>query len=90
MKISKQALTLAEDLSLSEADAAIMQLKAELYQKAAQCIRKSKLSHAAIAKKVGTSRTQISQTSNLGENSLSMEVLFKIIFIENKIPIRFG
>lgn len=89
MKLSKQAKTLAEDLGLNELDAAVMELKAKLYQQASSSIQKSKLTHEAIAKKVGTSRARITRISNLGENSLSMELLIKIIVaLENKIPLK--
>ncbi|MCB0420881.1 MAG: hypothetical protein KDD61_07790 [Bdellovibrionales bacterium] len=89
MKISKEALFLAKDLNLNEADAAIIQLKANLYQKAANCIQKSKFSHGTIAKMAGTSRVCISRVFNLGENSLCMELLIKIIVaLKNKIPLK--
>ena len=89
MKLSKQAKALAEDLGLNELDAAVMELKAKLYQQASASIQKSKLTHEAIAKKVGTSRARITRISNLGENSLSMELLIKIIVaLENKIPLK--
>lgn len=89
MKLSKQAKALAEDLGLNELDAAVMELKAKLYQQASTSIQKSKLTHEAIAKKVGTSRARITRISNLGENSLSMELLIKIIVaLENKIPLK--
>ncbi len=89
MKLSKQAKALAEDLGLNELDAAVMELKAKLYKQASASIQKSKLTHEAIAKKVGTSRARITRISNLGENSLSMELLIKIIIaLENKIPLK--
>lgn len=89
MKLSKQAKALAEDLGLNELDATVMELKAKLYQQASASIQKSKLTHEAIAKKVGTSRARITRISNLGENSLSMELLIKIIVaLENKIPLK--
>ena len=89
MKLSKQAKALAEDLGLSELDAAVMELKAKLYQQASASIQKSKLTHEAIAKKVGTSRARITRISSLGENSLSMELLIKIIVaLENKFPLK--
>lgn len=89
MKLSKQAKALAEDLGLNELDAAVMELKAKLYQQASSSIQKSKLTHEVIAKKVGTSRARITRISNLGENSLSMELLIKIIVaLENKIPLK--
>jgi predicted XRE-type DNA-binding protein len=89
MRISKQAKKMAEDLGLSEADAVVMDLKSRLYEHAAQAIKKSRRSHDVIAKKVGTSRARITRISNMGENSISIELLVKIIVaLENKVPIR--
>jgi len=85
MKLSKEAKALAKDLGLSEVDAVVMELKSKLYQLAAKSIQNSKLTHEAIAEKVGTSRARITRISNLGENSLSIELLVKIIVaLENK------
>lgn len=89
MKLSKEAKALAEDLGLSEVDAVVMELKSKLYQQAAKSIQNSKLTHEAIAEKVGTSRARITRISNLGENSLSIELLVRIIVaLENKIPLK--
>ena len=89
MKLSKQAKALAEDLGLSEIDAAVMELKSKFYQQAAKSIQNSKMTHEKIAEKVGTSRARITRISNLGENSLSLELLIKIIFVlEKKIPLK--
>ena len=89
IKLSKQAKALAEDLGLTEIDAAVMELKSKLYQQAAASIQKSKLTHEVIAKKIGTSRARISRIANLGENSISIELLIKVIVaLENKIPFK--
>lgn len=89
MKLNKQARALAADLNLNEAEAVVMELKARLYQQAAKSIAKSKLTHEDIAKKIGTSRARITRIANLGENSLSMELLVKIIVtLEHKIPLK--
>ncbi len=89
MRISKQAKQMAEDLGLSEADAVVMELKSRLYSYAAQAIKKSKFSHEEIAEKVGTSRARITRISNMGENSISIELLVKVIVtLENKVPFR--
>lgn len=89
MKLSKQAKALAEDLGLNELDAAVMEIKAKLYQHAANSIQKSKMTHEEIAKKVGTSRARITRISNLGENSLSIELLIKVIVaLDNKLPLK--
>ncbi|MBK7890113.1 MAG: XRE family transcriptional regulator [Bdellovibrionales bacterium] len=89
MRMSKQANELAADLGLSEAEAVVMELKSQLYKQASESILKSKLTHEEIAKKIGTSRARITRIANLAENSLSMELLVKIIFaLENKVPLR--
>ena len=89
MKISQQARKLAKDLELNEADAAIMELKSLLYERAAQAIQHSGDSHEAIATKLGTSRARITRISNRGENSISLDLLLKIIVVlEKKIPFR--
>ncbi len=79
MKISKEARKLAEDLGLSEVDAYMMELKAKMYNRSAQLIKSSPLTHKEIAKLVGTSRSRITRLSNNGENSVSIELLCSII-----------
>ncbi len=89
MKMNKHAKALADDLNLNEAEAAVMELKAKLYQQAAKSIAKSKLTHEEIAKKVGTSRARITRIANLGENSLSVEILLKLIFsLDHRMPLK--
>ncbi len=89
MKINKHAKALADDLNLNEAETAVMELKAQLYQQASKSILKSKLTHEEIAKKIGTSRARITRIANLGENSLSIELLVKIIVtLDHKMPLR--
>lgn len=78
MKINKEAKQLAEDLGLSEIDAYMMDLKSQLYIKCADLIIESPLTHGEIAKMVGTSRARISRISNMGENSISLELLIKL------------
>lgn len=89
MKMSKSAKALAADLGLNDAEAAIMEMKAQLYQQASESILKSKLTHEKIAKKIGTSRARITRIANLGENSLSIELLVKIIVtLNNRMPLK--
>lgn len=78
-KSSKQAKLLANDLGLSDVDAFMMELKAKLYKKSARLIKESDLTHEEIAKKTGTSRSRITRLANLGENSVSIEILIKLI-----------
>ena len=87
MKISKQAKQMADDLGLTTADAVVMELKSKLYEHAAKAIKNAEDSHEEIAEKVGTSRARITRISNHGENSISLELLVKVIVaLENKVP----
>lgn len=89
MKMNKYTKALADDLNLNEAEAAVMELKAKLYQKAAKSIAKSKLTHEEIAKKIGTSRARITRIANLGENSLSVELLLRLIVsLDHRMPLK--
>ncbi len=87
--VSQNTRQLAKDLDLNEADAVIMELKSKLYRQAAQAIKKSKKSHEQIGEKIGTSRARVTRISNMGENSVSIELLVKIIVtLENRLPLR--
>lgn len=89
MRLNKAAKALADDLQLNDAEAAVMELKAELYRQAASSIQKSKLTHDEIAAQVGTSRARITRVSNFGENSLSLELLIRIIAtLEHRLPLK--
>lgn len=90
MKLSKHAKKLAADLGLSDVDAYLMELKSNLYQKAAKEIKSSDLTHQEIAKLVGTSRARITRLANMGENNVSIELLIKVIgSIEKEIPLKY-
>lgn len=90
MKLSKHAKKLAADLGLSDVDAYLMELKSNLYHKAAKEIKNSDLTHQEIAKLVGTSRARITRLANMGENNVSIELLIKVIgSIEKEIPLKY-
>jgi predicted XRE-type DNA-binding protein len=86
MKISKEAKKLADDLGLSEVDAFMMELKANLYSKSAKLIKSSRLTHEQIAKQIGTSRSRINRIANHGENNVSIELLIKLISVMEGKP----
>ncbi len=90
MKISKEAKQLAINLNLSEIDAYLMNIKSKLYIKAAKLIKSSARTHEQLAKELGTSRARITRLSNMGEASVSLELLIKIcVVLEKKEPIGF-
>jgi hypothetical protein len=89
MKISKEARKLATELGLSELDAYMIELKANLYSKAAKLITNSKLTHLEISSLVGTSRARITRIGRNSENNVSMEMLIGIIVaLEGKDAIK--
>ncbi len=89
MRVSKVAKQLALDLGLDEVDAYIIELKAQLYSKSAELIKKSNLTHEQIAKLIGTSRSRISRITTYSENSVSIELLIKLIVVlEGKSAIK--
>ena len=87
MKMSKATKQLAQDLGLSEVDAYIMALKAQLYIRSADLIKSSKLTHEQIAKQIGTSRSRINRIANHGENNVSIELLIKLIAVLEGRPV---
>lgn len=87
MKISKEAAKMAKDLNLSDVDAYIMELKTKLYVRSSKLIKESKLNHLEIAKLIGTSRSRINRIANMGENSVSLEILLKLIAVLEKKPV---
>lgn len=87
MKISKEAAKMAKDLNLSDVDAYIIELKTKLYVRSSKLIKESKLNHLEIAKLIGTSRSRINRIANMGENSVSLEILLKLIAVLQKKPV---
>lgn len=89
MKVKQATKKLAKDLDLDDFDAKFIELKAELYQKASEAILESEQSHDEIAKLLGTSRTRITRIANMGEESLSLEMLSRVIYLlKEKMPIK--
>jgi transcriptional regulator with XRE-family HTH domain len=90
MKISKEAKQLAKDLNLNQIEAYLIDIKSKLYLKCAKLIKNSEFTHEQMAKIMGTSRARITRLSNMGEASVSLELLIKICAVlENKKPINF-
>jgi hypothetical protein len=88
MKINKTAKQMAKQLGLNEVDAYVIQLKARLYDRCAKLIKNSKLTHEEMASLVGTSRARITRLGNMGENSVSLELLIRLIAtLEGKAPL---
>jgi len=80
---------MAENLGLSEVDAYMMELKSRLYEKCSKQIQSSALTHEQIARAVGTSRARVTRLSNMGENSVSIELLIKVIAtLIEKAPVK--
>ena len=87
MKISQHAKKMAKDLELSDADAAIMELKSLLYERRPFNIRENPTRPSPLNS--GLHGHGLPRISNRGENSISIDLLLRIIVVlEKKIPFR--
>jgi len=83
-KITKQVTVLtAKDLGhalgLSAADTAEMEFRSELTVVLARIIQAGRLTHAAIAKSAGTSRTRVTAIANGNTHGVSTDVLIRVL-----------
>jgi predicted XRE-type DNA-binding protein len=83
-KITKRVMVRsAEDLGrtmgLSAANTAEMEFRSELTVALAKIIQAGRLTHAAIAKSAGTSRTRVTAIANGNTHGISTDVLIRVL-----------
>lgn len=66
-------------LGLSAADTAEMEFRSELTVALARIIQAGRLTHAAIAKSAGTSRTRVTAIANGNTHRVSTDVLIRVL-----------
>lgn len=66
-------------LGLSAADTAEMEFRSELTVVLAKIIQAGRLTHAAIAKSAGTSRTRVTAIANGNTHVVSTDVLIRVL-----------
>jgi len=75
------AKDLGQALGLSVADTAEMEFRSELTVVLAKIIQAGRLTHAAIAKSAGTSRTRVTAIANGNTHGVSTDVLFRVLAV---------
>ncbi len=75
----RTAEDLGQALGLSAADTAEMEFRSELTVALATIIQAGRLTHAAIAKSAGTSRTRVTAIANGNTHGVSTDVLIRVL-----------
>ncbi len=70
---------LGEALELTPADTAEMEFRSELTVVISKIIQSGRLTHAAIAKHAGTSRTRVTAIANGNTKGVSTDVLIRVL-----------
>ena len=77
--VAKTAEELAKILGLSKEDAVEMELRSELNSKIIEVVKKRGLTHAAVAKLAGTSRTRITALLNCNTQHISTSLMIRVL-----------
>ncbi|MFO0698722.1 MAG: XRE family transcriptional regulator [Nitrospira sp.] len=75
----RSAEDLGHALGLSAADTAEMEFRSELTVALAKIIQAGRLTHVAIAKSAGTSRTRVTAIANGNTHGVSTDVLIRVL-----------
>ena len=76
---TKNAEELAEALGLSPAEGAEMEFKADLNSKIIEIVRKKGVTHAQLAKLVGSSRTRMTALLNHNTLDISTDLMLRVL-----------
>lgn len=77
--VTRTAEELAEALNLTPADAHAWKFRSALAERIAQEVARRKLTHAAVAKLAGTSRSRMTAILNGGLVDISTDLLLRIL-----------
>ena len=76
---TRTAEDLGRALGLSAAETGEMEFRSELTCALAKIIRNGRLTHAEIAKRVGTSRTRVTAIANGNTQGISTDLLIRVL-----------
>ena len=76
---ARTAEELAALLGLSKEDAVEIELRSELNHKIVEVVKKRKLTHVAVAKLAGTSRTRVTALLNGNSKNVSTSLMIRIL-----------
>ena len=77
--VAKTSADLAEVLGLSAEDAVEIELRNELNSKIIDVVKRRGLTHAAVAKMAGTSRTRVTALLNRNTYNISTSLMIRIL-----------
>ncbi len=77
--VTRSAVELGRVLGLSPAETAEMEFRSELTVALAKIIRTERMTHEAIAKAAGTSRTRVTAIANGNTDGISTDVLLRVL-----------
>ena len=77
--VARNAEELAEMLGLSREDGIEMELRSDLNAKIIDVVKKKKLTHLAVAKLAGASRTRITALLNCNTKNVSTSLMIRIL-----------
>ncbi len=77
--VVRNARELARALGLSESDAVEMEVRARINDKIIDAVAKSGLTHAAVAKAAGTSRSRLTALLNHDRTHVSTDLMLRIL-----------
>ncbi len=77
--VAKNADDLGEILGLSAQETAVMEFRTNLSMLVARAIKASGLTHEAIAKRAGTSRTRVTGIANQRLSGVSSDLMIRVL-----------
>jgi len=77
--VTRNAYELADAIGLSKADAAEWEFRSNLNKKIEEIIKKTKITHAEVAKRMGTSRSRVTALLNGSRSDYSTDFLLRML-----------
>lgn len=78
--VTRTAEQLAKALGLTPADGAEIELRSTLNSKIVEAVHHKGLTHAQVARVVGTSRTRVTAIMNRNTKSISTDLLLRVLY----------
>lgn len=78
-KVTRNAKELAEYLGLDQADSIEMEFKRDLNDQIIDIVKKMKLTHEAVAKLSGSSRTRMTALLNRNTKDISLDLMMRVL-----------
>ena len=78
--VTRTAAELAKALGLTPTDGAEIALRSDLNSKIAEVVKRKGLTHAQVARLVGTSRTRVTAIMNRNTKDISTDLLLRVLY----------